>query len=1108
MKKLLLVLPMVLLSLTIAVAQRTITGTVTDAEGAPLIGASVLVKGTSTGTVTDVSGGYSVQVPEGTNVLVFSYTGYSTLEVEIGASNVLDVEMQEGVTLETAVVTALGVQRQEKAIGYAVQEVGGSELEETNAVSFIDALSGKAAGVQITQASGAAGAASRVVLRGQTSFNGDNEALIVVDGVRLDNSENHTERSLGGVANSNRGMDINPNDIESVTVLKGAAASALYGVEGARGVVLITTKKGAAGKGIKVDFATRYTLSEVNKLPEFQNKYVQGVSGQWLGPETGWLASWGSLADTLFWDGSDYRYDKNGRIVGQSDPSAQTPFQPYDNVGDLYQTGRMWTNNLSFSGGNDVSNYRFSFGRTDQTGIVPKNTYERTNIGIAAGAKLLDNRLDISGTVNYVKTAGRRIQQGSNTSGLNLGLFRTPISFDNSNGLSNPADNPEAYVFPDNTQRNYRGGGGYDNPYWLINLNPFFDNVNRMYGSVRAAYTVHPWLTFSGTFGTDFYTDNRTQEFELGSRNLPAGQIIEDQWNYFHTDIYLNVLGSGNLTDDISLNYNLGTNLWNQRNKNNYIQGDGLNFFGYRELSNTQSVVSLIDNFDERNFSLFGSVDLGYKSFLYLTLTGRNDWLSSLIAPSKPFNAGDISVFYPSASLSLVFSELIDAPALSFGKARVSYGEVGGGAPNPYLTATYFTVPNTTGTVNSLNDGWTNGILFPYQGVGGFTYNAVQGNPDLIPSKTTDIEFGLDLRFLNNKLRLDASYYTRQSVDQIIPINIANSTGFQRSVFNSGELQTKGGEVILGITPITTPDFNWDLNFNFSTWRTTVESLPEGVPNQYLDGFTGSDVRNIAPDEENGIVYEYGQIFGGAFQHANTPDGTSFDPTLPYNPDGPLIIDDSGSPDPNSDDYNANYGYPLVDPLQRVLGNPNPDFLLGINNTLRFKGLSLSFLFDIKQGGDIWNGTKGATTFFGTSKLTEDRDPLNAEGFSDYANATHVFEGVKASNGSPNDIRAPLDENWYLGNGGGFGSVAEHFVEDGSFARLRYVSLSYNFGSMINGLSDLTLTFTGRNLLLITDYTGVDPETSLVGSSSNGQGLEYFQMPGVRSYALGLNVKF
>jgi TonB-linked SusC/RagA family outer membrane protein len=1078
-------------------AQRSVSGVVTDTNGESLLGASVLIKGTSVGTVTDLDGKYTINVPEGSNTLVFSYTGFATQEVELGASNVLDVVMEEGVTLETAVVTALGVERQEKALGYAVQDVGGDELNETNSVSFIDALNGKAAGVQITQASGAAGSASRIVLRGQTSFNGNNEALIVVDGVRLDNSENHTERSLGGVANSNRGMDINPNDIESVTVLKGAAASALYGVEGARGVVLITTKKGASGKGVKVDFQTRYTVSEVNKLPEFQDQYVQGLGGTWLGPETGWLASWGPNVDTLAWDGSDYRYDRNGRIVSINDPSAQTPFEAYNNVEDFYQRGQMWTNNLSFSGGNDVANYRFSFGRTDQEGIVPKNTYERTNVGLAAGAKLLDDKLNISGSVNYVKTAGRRIQQGSNVSGLNLGLFRTPISFDNTNGVDNPVNNPEAYVFADNSQRNYRGGAGYDNPYWLVNLNPFFDNVNRMYGSLRASYEFDQWLTLSGTFGTDFYTDNRTQEFELGSRAFPNGQVIEDQWNYFHTDIYLNILGNGNLSEDFTLSYNLGTNFWNKRNKNNYIQGDGLNFFGFRELSNAQSINSLIDNFDERNFSVFGSVDFGFRNYLYLTLTGRNDWLSSLIAPSKEFNAADISVFYPSASVSLVFSELMNSSVLSFGKVRASYGQVGGGAPNAYLTGTYFTVPNTTGTINSLNDGWTNGILFPYQGVGGFTYNALKGNPDLVPSTTTDLEFGVDLRFLNNKIRLDAAYYTRESKDQIIPINIANTTGFQRAVFNSGELETQGAEVILGLTPVTTPDFNWDINFNFSTWRTDVVALPEGVPNQYLDGFTGTGVYNIAPDEENGIVYEYGQILGGAFQRVNSPDG-SFDPSLPYNPDGALVIDDSGTPETN-----ANYGYPLVDPNQRVIGNPNPDFLLGINNTLSYKGLSLSFLFDIKEGGDLWNGTKGAITFFGMSDITEDRDVSG-----DYEGTSNVFEGIKASDGQPNDIRAPLDENWYLGNGGGFGVVAEHFIEDGSFARLRYASLSYNFGSMINGLSDLTLTFTGRNLLLITDYTGVDPETSLVGSSSNGQGLEYFQMPGVRSYAVGLNVKF
>ena len=331
-------------------------------------------------------------------------------------------------------------------------------------------------------------------------------------------------------------------------------------------------------------------------------------------------------------------------------------------------------------------------------------------------------------------------------------------------------------------------------------------------------------------------------------------------------------------------------------------------------------------------------------------------------------------------------------------------------------------------------------------------------------------------------------------------------------MLNSGKLSTVGQEVVLSLTPVQTPNFSWNLQANFSHWNTYVDELAEGVTNQYLDGFTGTGVYNLAPEDPDNkdTRYEYGQLFGNPFQRVNTDNGT-FDPNMPFNPTGTLIIDDSGSPDPYAADYNPNYGYPMADPIARVIGNPNPDWLLGINNTLTYKNLSLSFLFDIKQGGDMWNGTEGAITYFGTAEGTQDRDPLNADGLPDYENATHVFEGVLASNGAANTIAVPLDENWYTGNGGGFGSVSEHFIQDASFYRLRLLSLSYRFNNdwLANTpLRDLQLSFTGRNLLLWTPYNGIDPETSLAGSSTNGQGMDYFQMPGTKSYAIGLNVKF
>ena len=1087
MKKFSLVL-MMLLCVGLLSAQRTITGTVSDQSGEPLIGASVLLKGTSTGTVTDFDGTYTLDIPSGEQTLLFSYTGYTSQEIALGANNIIDVVLQEGVLLETAVVTALGISRDEKALGYAVQQVSSKDISDANTVSAIDALSGSVAGVQVTSASGAAGASSRIVLRGQTSFNGNNEALIVIDGIRIDNSENSTERSLAGVANSNRAIDINPNDIANVSVLKGAAATALYGIEGARGVILITTKSGS-NKGLQVDVSSNLTVSEAANLIDLQSNYVQGSNGAWQGPETGQSGSWGPHKDDVRFDQSDYKWDKNGRLT--TDPNVGIPFVPYSPLEDFFQRGLSNNNNIAISGGNEISNYRFSFGNTNEKGIVPSNEFDRYTVGLRVGSALFDNKLDLSFGANYTRSGGTRIQQGSNTSGVMLGLLRTPISFDNANGFSDPNDQQLAYQFEDKTQRNYRGGGGYDNPYWVTNNALFNDKVNRFYGNINAVYKLSPWLSFNALFGIDNYADNRIQRFEIGSRTFPGGQIIEDNYNYTHTDFYLSANGSGELVDKLTLSYTVGLNLYDQKLKNNYIQGDGLNFPGFLALGNTANISSQIGNTNIKTAGVYGTLDFGYDNFLFLTLTGRNDWSSTLINPFTEFRASDISFFYPSASLGIVFSEKLNISNLSFGKLRFSYAEVGGGAPSAYSTSTPFILPvQAAGTINDVNDGWTNGLGFPFQGVSGFVYNGVAGNPFLKPSKTRDIEVGLDLRFFNNRIGLDITGYDRESSDQIIAINISNSTGFQRATVNSGELATRGGEVVLTLNPVRNNDFNWDLSFNFSSWKTTVESLPQGVPNQYLDGFTGTGIFNIAPETDaNGNVtkYEYGQIFGGAFQRVNTPNGT-FDPNMPYNPDGQLVIDD----DPTSNTY----GFPLPDPKNRVIGNPNPDWLLGINTKFSYKNLSLSLLFDIKEGGDNWNGTKGALTFFGRSDITDNRGTVT------------VFDGVKAGDGGANDIAVTLNQAWYQGNGGGFGAVAEHFVEDASYARLRYVTLGYNFGNVLSIFDNLNISFTGRNLLLFTPYTGFDPEISLVGSSSNGQGLDYFQLPNTRSYTFGISATF
>lgn len=1098
MKYLNLVILALLVSIGTMMAQSTVTGTVSDEDGSPIIGANVLVKGSVPviGAITDLDGKYSIELPQSYKSLTFSFVGYATQEVEVNGQTTIDVTLMEGVEVDDVVVTALGVSKGEKALGYAVSTLDGEEVAGANTTNMLNGMTGKISGVQITNASGSAGSSARIVVRGQTSFNGNNEALMVVDGVRINNSESHTERSLGGVNNSNRGIDINPNDIESITVLKGAAATALYGAEGARGVVIITTKRGKGSKnlknGIAVDFNSTLTFSQVNKLPELQSTYAQGISGDYLGPETGWLASWGPSIDTLRYDGdTDYEYDPNGRIVGQNDSSATSnAVTPYDNLSSFFQTAAAFRNDLTISGGGDVASYRLSFSNLNEEGIVPNNDFGRTNIGLSSNASFLDSKLTVGTSINYINSGGTRIQQGSNISGLMLGLLRTPATFDNSGGVDDPVNNPDAYYTSTGTQRNYRGGGGYDNPYWTVNNTLFNDRVNRVFGSVQAAYKFNDWATLSTNIGTDVYSDNRVQDFEIGSRAFPGGRVIDDQINYRNIDAYLNLTGNGYFGEKHNLSYNVGINHYENYTQNTTTQGDGLAFEGFVNLANASTITASNIVNRERNFGMFASVEYGYSNFLYFTATARNDWLSSLVAYDLngdiANSAGDVSVLYPSLSSSFIFSELLPQnDILSFGKFRVSFAQVGGGAPAAYQTSTAFT-PNATGTINQLGDGYTNGILFPFNGLTGFTFNALAGNPNLTPSRTSDIEAGLDLRFLKGRVNLDVSYYNRTSRNQIIAVSVAPTTGFQRAVFNSGVLTTNGVDIELNTTPVKTKNFVWNLNMNFTSWNSIVTELPENVENQYLDGFVGTQVLNLEGER-------YGMLVGGAWMRANDADGTGFDEDLPYNPDGALILDSLS-------------GYPLVDPIQRIIGDPNPDFLMGITNTLNYKGLELSFLIDIKQGGDMWNGTKGALTFFGMSDITEDRDlptadpttgSLNFEGFDQEGNA--VSRTVLA------------DENWYLGDGGGFGDVAEHFVEDASWIRLRQLSLTYNFGQKFlakTPLRGLSLSFIGRNLLLFTPYTGIDPETSLVGSGSNGQGLDYFQMPNVRTFAFSLGVQF
>ncbi|MDG1296862.1 MAG: SusC/RagA family TonB-linked outer membrane protein [Saprospiraceae bacterium] len=1076
MKKLSLVLSIILFCVGGIIAQRTVTGVVNDASSSPLIGASILVKGTATGTITDVDGNFSISIPDGNNMLVVSYTGFETQEVDATGLSTIEIVMAEGVVLKTAVVTALGIKREEKAVGYAVQEVGDEAITRSGATSALGALRGKAAGVTVTQSSGAAGGGQRIIIRGQTSLSGNNQALLVVDGVRINNSSFQTESNVAGVANSNRGMDINPDDIASVNVLKGAAATALYGVDGANGVIIITTKKGASGdKRFNASAGYSVAFDRVSNLPQLQNQYAQGGGGAYRNPATGYPLSFGPAIDTIFWDGTDGNpYDKNGNVIGATEAAntpGAIPVSAYDNLGNVFQTGITNQANFSIDGGDEDANFRFSMSNLNQEGVIPKNTYERTTFRLGSGLKLTD-KLNVQASASYVKSEGYRIQQGSNTSGLLLGLLRTSPTFDNTNGIDDPANDPASYTMPDGSQRNYRGGGGYDNPFWIINNAPRIDETNRFMGNLSINYALDQWFNVNATVGTDVYSDRRIQNFEIGSRTAPAGRVQEDDFFFRNFDGYFNVNGRGSLSDKINMGYLAGVNLYDEKLENFYTTGNGLAFPGFVNISNASEVSSGKGLFRQRNMGIYAQVDFAFDDFLFLAATARQDYVSSLVNPDVEFDASSIGFIYPSVNLGFVFSELMPkSDFLTFGKLRASYAEVGGGAPSAYGTSTVFTQA-------APGDGWVDGITFPFAGTTSFTKDNTLGNPNLVPERSITTEVGLDLRFFGNRLGLDATYYNRKSIDMILPVALPGSTGYTSALLNAGELSSKGYEIILTTTPIERDNFSWDLLVNFDKNVTLVERLAEGIESQYLGGFISY---NIAGQP-------FGVIYGGAYQRDNTGDANDDGLTLP---DGNIVIND----DPSSPEY----GYQVPDASLRVVGNPNPDFTVGFNNTLTYKDLKLSFLIDWKQGGEMWNGTQWALTYFGMSQVS-------AENRGDVV----VFDGV-LSDGSPNNIPATLDQSYYTSSVSGFGSVDEGFVQSTSWVRLREISLSYDLnpkmfsGNFIEGGS---VFVTGRNLWFWTPYEGVDPETSLTGSSNNGQGVDYFNMPGTRSVIAGVNLKF
>lgn len=1066
---------------------RTISGTVTSADnGSALPGVSVVVVGTTNGTVTDLNGKYTLTVGPNAKALSFSFVGMKKQEITIGSSNEINVVMQtQAYAVNEVVVTALGVSRQARALGYSVSSVNSTEISKTAVTDVVNALSGKVAGVQITNSSGAAGSAPFVEIRGSSSILGNNQPLYVVDGVPIESGGG--DGTVDQVAYSSRTVDINPDDIASISVLKGGAATALYGMRAGNGVILITTKKGQKQNGLSINFSTSTKFEKISQVPALQNQYSQGsfylgayYGSSYMDPDAPYYngASWGPALSTLRYttdpnyvpaDGAttsmaDYikYWDPNGRLVDANSSFASSKKAIAYNPYDFFQIGVAADNNVSISGGNDNTTFYTSISNHTEKGVIPLNTLNRTTFSINASHKAAKN-LTFSTALNYSNTYANRKQQGSNISGVMLGLLRTPPTFNNAYGYMFTG------AYRTGQERSYRNGGGYDNPYWVVNQINYADETNRLFGNFTAKWEIIKDLNLTYRSGLDYNNYYSTNNYAIHSRAYPSG--YSSPLNSFTMDLNQDLFANYkiNLSQDIQLTAMAGMNAYQHRYKYVQAEANGLIIPGWFNVANSSSVMGYQGENEYRTDALYYDLGLSYKNTLYLDATGRYESSTTLPEKNKAF-------FYPSVSLGFVFSDLgalKNSEVLSFGKLRASYA-VTANIPTAYNTTTYF-------VQQAITDGWVQPqqINFPFMGVNGYMPNYIMGNPDLKPETAKSWSIGAHLNFWNNRLVLDGDYYHRINSDLLLNVPIAPSTGYQDRYQNAAEMKTTGFELLATVEIIKSKSVNWSITVNWSNPKSMVTKLSDGVPNVFLGGFTEPQVRAVAGQE-------YRSIYGLDWVRDSK---------------GQLVINDQPG---------EFYGYPIPGTSQIYLGTVSPKWTAGITNNVSYKGFALNFLIDIKHGGLMWNGTLGALDYFGTSAETANR------------NQDYVWSGVMGhvdangnvvTTGTVNTQKVKLDENWRFwdGYGSGFTGPSSPYIENSGWVRLRSVTLSYDFKQAVmknvNWIKHCNLFFTGYNLWLSTPYTGIDPETSLLGAS-NAQGFDYFNMPGTKSYTVGLKIGF
>ena len=1054
-KRLFMFLAGLFLSIGMAVAQTQVTGTVVSGEdGEPIVGASVKVSGTKTGTITDVDGKFALNVPEGTK-LVVTYLGMLPKTVNASVSGAMKIKLDpDNKVLDEVVVTAMGITREKKALGYASQVLDAKDLNTSGTSSLASAMQGKLTGVDIRTSSGAPGASAQIVIRGARSFDGNNTPLYVVDGMPISSTPDFsTKESVSGADNASRTIDLNPDDIESINVLKGQAASALYGIRASNGVILITTKRGSKGSTKPViTFSTDLSAQTLSRKFEHQDVYAQGTTLSKYNPNTS--MSWGpkiaDLANDATYGGNTNNKYTNGDLTSHAGMYYNPKYaaaglsgwatpQTHDNVGDFFKTG--FTQNSTFNISqrkNDVS-YSFSVSDTYQKGVIPSTGMTRTGARGAVDWKVNDQwKTGFSANYSSVKI---KSAPGANSGIVNV-VYSAPAEYDlKGTPYHKPGDPTSQILFR---------ATNFNNPYWWADNDEYSQHTNRVFGNAYAEFSPKlNWgknykIVFREQAGIDMYTSNNSEIAEVGSAKNTKGEVenIGTQNNIFNNLLTANFTAKWGANEEWDFGFVLGNEFNHQYRRKWDYDGTGLAFYGQPTIGNTSSMDAHSDyHIQERTVGVFGQMSLSWMDMLFLTVTGRNDVVSTM-------PRGNRSFFYPSVSLGWIFTELPalkENHVLSYGKLRLSYAQVGQAGQ---FYNNYMYVP----TYGSGMYVYTP-ISYPLGGAKGYAPYYVKFDENLKPQNTSNWETGIDLGLFKNRVRVEYTLSYQDVRNQIFDVPTAGTTGYQALRTNAGQMTTLSHELSVNASVIDHANYGLDLGVNFTKITNKVKKLADGVESIMLGGFVEPQVRAQAG-------YTYPNIYGKAFKRTE---------------DGQLLLNANGLPQGTAASVN--------------LGECTPDFNMGFNLRAHYKQLSLSATMDWQKGGCMYNGTLLTMNYFGASKAS-----------LPYHEGTMVAEGINEATGQKNTVQVSKQQ-YYMA----YNDVTEAGIFDTSFLKLRDVTLSYQFPKFAG--INLSVYGFARNILLWAKLPGLDPESSQGNGNMSGY-FERYSIPNSSSFGGGFKIAF